>query len=85
VTVWQTILIYIAIPAGIYGLIALLTLARKSTKPKYSAGKDWTFEPVLWVADSESGHHGHAGHHDAHATESAEPVVTARGGARGGW
>ncbi|HVV18478.1 MAG TPA: hypothetical protein VHF06_03535 [Pseudonocardiaceae bacterium] len=84
-SVVQTILIYVLIPAAIYGVIALLTLWPKFVRgPRYRPGQPWTFEPVWWtatgaVAPEQTG---------AATTETAaaDPSVsTARGGARGNW
>jgi hypothetical protein len=99
VSVWQTILIYVVIPGGVYGVLALLTLWSKFARsPRYRPGQQWTYEPVWWagspgghVADAvlDAAHHAH----DAHAqieqarshAETDAPVNTARGGARGNW
>lgn len=82
VSVVQTVLVYVLIPAGIYGLIAVLTLVPKTVKaPRYRSGQPWTYEPVWWRAADG------AIDHDLAPTENvAEPSVrTARGGARGNW
>jgi hypothetical protein len=85
VSVVETILVYVLIPAAIYGVIALLTLWPKSARaPRYRPGQPWTYEPVWWSASGvvdprQTG---------APATEqtSVDPTVsTARGGARGNW
>jgi hypothetical protein len=89
VTVVQTVLVFVLIPAAIYGVIALLTLAPKMARsPKYRSGQEWTYDPVWWSANT-----GGAGSHGAHAdsSEAAEDdqagdsVRTARGGSRGNW
>ncbi|HJP79484.1 MAG TPA: hypothetical protein VJ914_34755 [Pseudonocardiaceae bacterium] len=85
-TVVQTLLVYVVIPAALYGVIALLTLVPKmSRSPKYRSGQEWTYDPVWWSANN-----GGAGAH-GDSTEAAEntaagtPVRSARGGARGNW
>lgn len=76
----ETVLIYVLIPAAIYGVIALLTLLPKSTRvARYRAGQPWTYEPVWWSAE------GGRAHQPEESAPDAEPVRTARGGARGNW
>jgi hypothetical protein len=89
VTVVQTVLVYLCIPAAIYGVIALLTMWPKFARsPRYRPGQPWTYEPVWWTGNPEGvGAHGaHAGGHAESETGTDEgPVKTARGGARGNW
>lgn len=85
-TVVQTVLVYVCIPAAIYGVIALLTLWPKFARsPRYRPGQDWNYEPVWWTANPA----GAEPHGPARASGSVEPtgqpVATARGGARGNW
>jgi hypothetical protein len=88
VTVVQTLLVFVVIPAAIYGVIALLVMVPKMSRtPKYRSGQEWTYDPVWWSANT-----GGAGSHGAHADSSVaadaqagDPVRTARGGARGNW
>jgi len=84
VSVVQTVLIYVAIPAGVYGVIAVLTLLPKAARgPRYRSGQAWTYEPVWWSANGVVD--------DRRANRSTTtvvdngPVRTARGGARGNW
>lgn len=84
-SVVQTILIYVLIPAAIYGVIALLTMWPKFARgPRYRPGKPWTYEPVWWTATGAV-----APEQTGAATEEPAPVDpsvhTARGGARGNW
>ena len=77
-------LIYVAIPAGVYGVIALLTLWPKSARgPRYRSGQAWTYDPVWWSAYGVVDD----GRADRQVTADAEDtfVRTARGGARGNW
>ena len=80
----QTILVYVLIPAAIYGVIALLTLWPKSARaPRYRPGQRWTYEPVWWSA---SGAVAPAQTGTTEEQAAADPAVrTARGGARGNW
>jgi hypothetical protein len=73
----QTVLIYVLIPAVVYGFIALLTMWPKAVRgPRYRSGQPWTYAPVWWSADSSR-----LTTTDAETTS----VRTARGGARGNW
>ena len=85
-TVVQTLLVYVVIPAALYGVIALLTLVPKMSRaPKYRSGQEWTYDPVWWSANT-----GSADSHGAHSSvagdvQAGEAVRTARGGSRGNW
>lgn len=84
----QTLLVFVLIPAAIYGVIALLTLAPKMARsPKYRSGQEWTYDPVWWSANlGGAGSHGaHADSSEATDAQTGDPVRTARGGARGNW
>lgn len=85
-TVWQTILVYVVIPAAAYGLIALLSSAGKRTKPApYRPGKEWNHAPVWWgpnPAGLGHGEHG-AGHGEPRQVSEAAPLT--KGGASGSW
>jgi len=84
VPVVQTILIYVLIPAAIYGVIALLTLRPKSARvARYRPGQPWTYDPVWWSATGvvDDGHV----RQPAESTPAGQPARTARGGARGNW
>lgn len=79
-TVVQTVLIYVLIPAALYGVIALLTLWPGFVRaPRYRSGQPWTYEPVWWSAGSVLD----AGAEQAEQEPSG--ARTARGGARGNW
>ncbi|MGH3494815.1 MAG: aa3-type cytochrome oxidase subunit CtaJ [Sciscionella sp.] len=91
----ETILIYVVIPAAVYGFIALLTMGGKRAKvPRFRSGQDWPYPPVWWSGNPAGvGHQtGHGvGSRDAHdaagavAGSESAPSRTAFGGARGGW
>jgi hypothetical protein len=85
VSVVQTILVYVLIPAAIYAVIALLTLWPKFARaPRYRPGQPWTYEPVWWsargVVDPRQ-----TGEASVEQTPTESSVSTARGGARGNW
>ncbi|PPK69016.1 hypothetical protein V5P93_001390 [Actinokineospora auranticolor] len=85
-TLVETLLVFAAIPLAIYGVIALLTLREKFAKaPRYRPGQEWEHEPVWWTANPAGLGAAHAAHHTPHNDAPAQPVRTAKGGARGGW
>lgn len=85
-TVVQTLLVYVVIPAALYGVIALLTLVPKMTRnPKYRSGQEWTYDPVWWSANTGGAGSAHADSSVAADAQAGEPVRTARGGSRGNW
>ncbi len=80
----ETVLLFVALPAGIYLIIAGLSFLGKpnaGTAPKhFNLGDEWTRKPVLWSATDEvigHGHHGHGAH------ELSADVIGGR--ASGGW
>jgi hypothetical protein len=78
----QTVLVFVAIPAAIYGVLALLTLrVRTSKTPRYRPGQEWNHPPVWWTANPDG-----VGQ-PAYVTveDSARSARTAWGGARGSW
>jgi hypothetical protein len=86
VTVVETVLVLALIPAAIYGLITLIVMWPRLTRPRYRAGQEWDFAPVFWVTDP-AGLNATAVMADVDseaAPEDARPS-TARGGARGSW
>ena len=84
-SVVQTILVYVLIPAAIYGVLALLTLWPKFARgPRYRPGQPWTYQPVWWSAGGAIDPRRSGGATTEQAPE--QPAVsTARGGARGNW
>jgi hypothetical protein len=73
----ETVLVFVLIPAGVYGGVALLTLWPKfSRPPRYRPGQEWTYTPQWWTA------HGTAEHG---ATVETPAGSTVAGGARGTW
>lgn len=78
-TVVETLLVLVAIPAAVYGLATLIALWPKLTRNRYRAGQDWNFDPVFWVADPASTSTAPEG------AASARAAGTDRGGAHGNW
>lgn len=79
----QTVLIYVLIPAAIYGVIALLTLWPRSARtPRYRPGQPWTYDPVWWSATGVVDTRVHA---PQESTPAPATERTAHGGARGNW
>lgn len=82
-SVTETILVFIAIPAAIYGVLGLLTLRSKfATGPRYRPGQEWNYPPVWWSA-----HPGAlpVSHSQAAPDEDASARAGSLGGARGSW
>jgi hypothetical protein len=77
VTVVQTVLVFVGIPAGIVALLALAVYGKSTVRQpnRYRPGKAWTYPPTWFVP-----------HPDAVAHESTGPSsTTAVGGASGEW
>jgi hypothetical protein len=76
VTVWQTIGVFIGIPAGIILLIALAVFGKALLRQpnRYRPGKPWNFPPSWYVP-----------HPDAVVPREAGKAITAVGGASGEW
>ena len=82
-SVVETILVYAAIPLGIYAVVALLTLRERVAKaPRYRPGQAWEYPPVWWEGNPAG---TGAGLVSAPAQGSAGSRRTAKGGARGSW
>ncbi|MFB9567921.1 hypothetical protein [Saccharopolyspora hordei] len=85
-TVVETVLALAVIPAAIYGLIVLITMWPRLTRPRYRAGQDWDFAPVLWVANPAGVNNAApVADEDSGAASDGTRSSTARGGARGNW
>lgn len=95
-SVLQTVVVFVGIPAAIYAVIALLTLRdRKARTPRYRPGQSWDFAPVWWsanpvgvaqgraVAEIEAARHPDGG--NSESSDSASSTRTAWGGARANW
>ncbi|HEX4356786.1 MAG TPA: hypothetical protein VH141_04660 [Pseudonocardia sp.] len=78
-SILQTVLLYGALPLGIYLVISLLAAGRRlARRPRYRPGEPWRYPPVWWSANP-------AGAGLPEATEHAEPAGASRGGAHGSW
>jgi hypothetical protein len=54
VSVIQTLLVYVGIPALIIGVLALLVLAPGAARaPRYRPGEPWAYEPVWYLPRPE--------------------------------
>ncbi|MBA3252046.1 MAG: hypothetical protein H0T66_17480 [Geodermatophilaceae bacterium] len=81
----ETLLVYVGIPAAIYAVIAVLVFARGGAKTtRYRPGKPWAHEPV-WYLPRPVSVARHAAVPELTAGASAAPARTARGGASGTW
>ncbi|GAA2671487.1 MULTISPECIES: hypothetical protein [Actinosynnema] len=79
-TIVETVLVFALIPLALFGVIALLTLRRKTNRvQRYRPGQEWTHPPVWWSANA-------VGQQATSSTGTAQAAGgTARGGARGSW
>jgi hypothetical protein len=77
VSVWQTVLVFVGIPAGITALLVLAVYGKSLVRQpnRYRPGKAWDYPPSWYVP-----------HPDAvGAHPSAGTTTTAVGGASGEW
>jgi hypothetical protein len=90
----QTTLIFVGIPAAFIALMAALVYGRSNERtPRYRPGGPWQFEPVWYLPHPE--HQGPVSslHGGQHAQDGARPGLpgrvaehaTASGGASGEW
>ncbi len=96
-TIVQTVLVYVVIPAAVLVLFAALTMWPKSQKnPRYRSGEGWDYPPVWWSANPDGvdrhaealgsralGSHG-LGSSGIQQSAGADTSVVG-GGARGTW
>jgi hypothetical protein len=81
VSVLQTVLLFVVVPAALYLLIALLAAGRGlARRPRYRPGEPWKYPPLWWSANPEG-----AGLPEATDHEHNEVVRASRGGAHGSW
>lgn len=83
-SVVETLLVYVGIPALITAVLAVLVFGRGGAKTtRYRPGKGWAHEPVWYVPrPAVSGRHAVG---ELTAGAFALPARTARGGASGTW
>jgi hypothetical protein len=76
VTVVQTVLVFVGIPAGIIALIAIAVFGKSILRQpnRYRPGRPWLFPPTWYVP-----------HPDAVLSTRAASSTTAVGGASGEW
>lgn len=81
-SILETVLIFVGIPAAIYFAIAGLSYLGKQfpgEKPAHFAlGQKWTHQPVLWSATDEvtaAGHHTAESHGEHAALEAADAAL----------
>jgi len=96
-TITETVLVYVAIPAAIAGVLALLVFGAGARRgPRYRPGRPFAFAPVWFVSasaksDASSEHAALPAGADRPALpagesgEAAARPVTKKGGARGTW
>ena len=83
-SVVETVLVYVLIPAGALAVLALVTMApRLGRRPRYRSGQPWEYAPVWWSANPG----GVGTSHQAGAPQltSSSDASTVGGGARGTW
>jgi len=94
VTIVQTVLVYVVIPAAVLVLFAALTLwpkAHKSTR--YRSGEGWDHAPVWWAANPDGVPNeavattpgAHALGSGTHERSAGAVAGVVGGGARGTW
>lgn len=82
--VWQTILVFVGIPAGIIALIALGVYGKALTHQpnRYRPGKSWTY-PAAWFVPHPDAVVSQGSRHKQ--IEAGSTSTTAVGGASGEW
>jgi hypothetical protein len=97
VTIVQTVLVYVVIPAAVLVLFAALTMWPKPKQnPRYRSGEGWDYPPVWWSANPAGverhpealgsralGAHGLGS--SGTQLAAAEDANVVGGGARGTW
>jgi hypothetical protein len=97
VSVWETVLVFVVLPLGALGVLALLVFAPSMSRtPRYRPGRPWNYDPVWYIPHPEVVHPVPApsvgagvrpavtaGQPPASVLDA--PVRTARGGASGEW
>jgi hypothetical protein len=82
VSIVQTLLVYVGIPALVFGLLALLVLAPGAVRaPRFRPGEAWGYDPVWYVPQPEReetaaapGYAALEGGHAARALPGPTPV-----------
>ena len=84
-TVAETVLALVVIPAAIYGLIVLIAMWPRFSRPRYRAGEEWNFAPVFWAANPAGVNNSAPEDVEGEVVPDDARPSTARGGARGSW
>ena len=84
-TVAETVLALVVIPAAIYGLIVLIAMWPRFSRPRYRAGEEWNFAPVFWAANPAGVNNSAPEDVEGETVPDDARPSTARGGARGNW
>ncbi len=81
---YETLLVFVGIPAGIIALIAIAVFGRSAVRQpnRYRPGRPWTYEPTWYVPHPDAVVHARGA-----ATRAIEGAssTTAVGGASGEW
>ena len=83
-TVIQTLLVFVGIPAGIVALIYLAVFGKSLTRQpnRYRPGKPWPYEPTWYVPHPDAVVQAVPVHRQL---EGVQAATTAVGGASGEW
>lgn len=74
---FETVLYFVVPAVGLYVLLwAMVTVPRRSRRPRYRVGQDWPFPPMWWAANPDGAQLPAA---------AAGRADGERGGARGSW
>jgi hypothetical protein len=85
VPVYETLLVFVGIPAGIIALIAIAVFGRAAVRQpnRYRPGRPWTYEPTWYVPHPDAVVHAHDT--TTRAIQGGASTTTAVGGASGEW
>jgi hypothetical protein len=85
VPVYETLLVFVGIPAGIIALIAIAVFGRSAVRQpnRYRPGRPWTYEPTWYVPHPDAVVHAHDT--TTRAIQGGASTTTAVGGASGEW
>lgn len=82
---YETVLVFVGIPAGIIAVIALAVFGRSAMHQpnRYRPGRPWSYQPSWYVPHPDAVVHAHSD--TTRAIEGRSAVTTAVGGASGEW
>jgi hypothetical protein len=90
-TITETMLIFVVIPAATVGLLALLVFGAGARRmPRYRPGRPFAFSPVWFLASPPASAPAErpalsSSRHRAALPSADSPAATKKGGARGTW